>query len=111
MPQPAGERLAGISDLPERTVPRGLSASRWQAGEQHQVERVWPRLAVARVGSDDHVGEDARPAPVEENVKVPGRVENTFFPIQVPSSAMVFAPGAQPGRGVRSSSAVRSSIG
>ena len=39
-----------------------------------------------------------------------GRVENTFSATS-PSSAMAFAPGAQPGRGVRSSSAVRSSIG
>ena len=34
-------------------------------------ERLWPRSAVARAGSDDHVGEAARPAPVEEGVRVP----------------------------------------
>ena len=39
-----------------------------------------------------------------------GRVENTFSDTS-PSSAMAFAPGVQLGRGVRSSSAVRSSIG
>ena len=31
-------------------------------------ERLWPRPAVARAGSDDHVGEAARPAPLEEGV-------------------------------------------
>ena len=34
-------------------------------------DRLWPRPAVPRAGSDDHVGEDARPAPVEEGVRVP----------------------------------------
>ena len=34
-------------------------------------ERIWARPAVARAGSDDHVGEDARTAPVEEGVRVP----------------------------------------
>ena len=34
-------------------------------------ERLWARPAVARAGSDDHVGEDARTAPVEEGVRVP----------------------------------------
>ena len=34
-------------------------------------ERLWPRPTVARAGSDDHVGEDARRAPVEEGVRVP----------------------------------------
>ena len=35
MPQPACERLAGISDLLDRAVPRGLPVGRRQAGEQH----------------------------------------------------------------------------
>ena len=39
-----------------------------------------------------------------------GRVENASFATS-PSSEMVFAPGVQLGRGVRPSSAVRSSIG
>ena len=34
-------------------------------------ERLWPRPAVARAGSDDHVGEDARTASLEEGVRVP----------------------------------------
>ena len=34
-------------------------------------ERLWARPAVACAGSDDHVGEDARPAPVEAGVRVP----------------------------------------
>ena len=44
-------------------------------------EHIWPRPAVARAGSDGHVGEAARPAPLEEGVRVPssGPVENTFF--------------------------------
>ena len=34
-------------------------------------DRLWPRPAVARAGSDDPVGEDARPVPLEEGVGVP----------------------------------------
>ena len=34
-------------------------------------ERLWPRPAVARAGPDDHVGEAARTAPLEEGVRVP----------------------------------------
>ena len=34
-------------------------------------EHIWPRPAVARAGSDDHVGEAARPAPLEASVRVP----------------------------------------
>ena len=34
-------------------------------------EHIWPRPAVARAGSDDHVGEAARTAPLEEGVRVP----------------------------------------
>ena len=34
-------------------------------------ERLWPRPAVARAGSDDHVSEDTRTATVEEGVRVP----------------------------------------
>ena len=50
------------------------------------------------------VGEDARPAPVEEGVRVPssgpgGRMRSSDTN---PSSEMAFAPGTQPGRGVRS---------
>ena len=72
-------------------------------------EHIWPRPAVARAGSDDHVGEADRPAPLEESVRYhrQGRVENTFFRYK----SIIgdgFAPGAQPGRGVRLSSAVRS---
>ena len=34
-------------------------------------EHIWPRPAVGRAGSDDHVGEADRPAPLEEGVRVP----------------------------------------
>ena len=76
-------------------------------------ERLWSRPAVARAGSDDHVGEDARPAPLEEGVRVPssGSGGEHVLPLHVPLSEMASGPGGQPGRGVRSSSAVRSSIG
>ena len=33
--------------------------------------RLWSRPAVARAGSDDHGGEDTRPAPLEAGVRVP----------------------------------------
>ena len=48
-------------------------------------ERLWPRPAVARAGSDDHVGEDARPAPVEAGVRVPssGPGGEHVLPLQV----------------------------
>ena len=48
-------------------------------------ERLWPRPAVARAGSDDHVGEDARPAPLEEGVRVPssGPGGEHVLPLQV----------------------------
>ena len=48
-------------------------------------DRLWPRPAVARAGSDDHVGEDARPAPVEEGVRVPssGPGGERVLPLQV----------------------------
>ena len=44
-------------------------------------KRLWARPAVTHAGSDDHVGEDARTAPLEAGVRVPcqDRVENTFF--------------------------------
>ena len=44
-----------------------------------------PRPAVARAGSDDHVGEDARPAPVEEGIGVPssGPGGEHVLPLQV----------------------------
>ena len=44
-----------------------------------------PRPAVARAGSDDHVGEDARPAPLEEGVRVPSSEPGgeCVLPIQV----------------------------
>ena len=70
----------------------------------------WPRPAVARAGSDGHVGEAARPAPLEAGVRVPssGSGGEHGSSATRPSSAMVFAPGVQLGRGVRPSSAVRS---
>ena len=34
-------------------------------------ERLWPRPAVARAGSNDPVGKDARPVPLEAGVRVP----------------------------------------
>ena len=76
-------------------------------------ERLWPRPAVARAGSDDHVGEDARPAPAEEGVRVPssGPGGGMRSSATSPSSAIAFAPGVQLGRGVRPFSAVRCSIG
>ena len=46
---------------------------------------LWPRPAVAGAGSDDHVGEAARPAPVEEGVRVPssGPGGERVLPLQV----------------------------
>ena len=48
-------------------------------------ERLWPRPAVARAGSDDPVGEDARSAPVEEGVRVlsSGPGGERVLPLQV----------------------------
>ena len=48
-------------------------------------ERLWPRPAVARAGSNDHVGEAARPAPLEEGVRVPssGPGGERVLPLQV----------------------------
>ena len=48
-------------------------------------ERLWPRPAVARAGSDDRVGEAARPAPLEEGVRVPssGPGGEYVLPIQI----------------------------
>ena len=48
-------------------------------------ERIWPRPAIARAGSDDHVGEAARPAPVEEGIRVPssGPGGEHVLPLQV----------------------------
>ena len=34
-------------------------------------DRLWPRLADARTGSNDPVGQDARPVPLEAGVRVP----------------------------------------
>ena len=34
-------------------------------------DRLWPRPAVARAGSNDPVGQDARPVPLEAGVRVP----------------------------------------
>ena len=34
-------------------------------------DRLWPRLAVARTGSNDPVGQDARPVPLEAGIRVP----------------------------------------
>ena len=48
-------------------------------------DRLWARPAVVRAGSDDHVGEAARPAPVEEGVRVPssGPGGEHVLPLQV----------------------------
>ena len=48
-------------------------------------ERLCPRPAVARAGSNDHVGEAARTAPLEEGVRVPssGPGGEYVLPIQV----------------------------
>ena len=48
-------------------------------------EHIWPRPAVARAGSDDHVGEADRPAPLEEGVRVPssGPGGEHVLPLQV----------------------------
>ena len=48
-------------------------------------DRLWSRPAVARAGSDDHVGEDARPAPLEAGVRVPssGSGGEHVLPLQV----------------------------
>ena len=63
--------------------------------------------------SDDHVGEEARPAPLEEGVRVPssGPGGECVLPLQVHHRRWSARPGAQLDRGVRSSSAVRSSTG
>ena len=49
-------------------------------------ERLWARPAVARAGSNDHVGEAARPAPLEEGVRVrsSGPGGEHVLPLQVP---------------------------
>ena len=48
-------------------------------------EHIWPRPAVARAGSDGHVGEAARPAPLEAGVRVPspGPGGEHVLPLQV----------------------------
>ena len=48
-------------------------------------EHIWPRPAVARAGSDGHVGETARPAPLEAGVRVPssGPGGEHVLPLQV----------------------------
>ena len=73
-------------------------------------ECLWPRPAVARAGSDDHVGEAARTAAA--GIRRQGTIVRagwrTRSSATSPSSAMAFAPGVQMDRGVRSSSAVRS---
>ena len=48
-------------------------------------EHIWPRPAVARAGSDGHVGEAARPAPLEEGGRVPspGPGGEHVLPLQV----------------------------
>ena len=68
-------------------------------------ERIWPRPAVARAGSDDHAGEAARTALLEAGVRAGWRTRS-FDTRQF--SEMVFAPGTQLGRGMRLSSAARS---
>ena len=47
-------------------------------------ERIWPRPAVARTGSDDHVGEDARTASLKAGIRVPssGPGGERVLPIQ-----------------------------
>ena len=73
-------------------------------------EHIWPRPAVARAGSDGHVGEDSSAGAVGRRcqgtiVRAGWRTRSSATR---PSSAMAFAPGVQLGRGVRPSSAVRS---
>ena len=48
-------------------------------------EHIWPRPAVARAGSDGHVGEAARPASLEEGFRVPspGPGGEHVLPLQV----------------------------
>ena len=48
-------------------------------------EHIWPWRAVARAGSNDHVGEDDRPAPLEAGVRVPssGPGGERVLPLQV----------------------------
>ena len=48
-------------------------------------EHIWPRPTVTRAGSDDPVGEEARTAPLEEDVRVPssGPGGEHVLPIQV----------------------------
>ena len=76
-------------------------------------ERLWPRPAVARAGSDDHFGEAARPVPVEEGVRVPssGPGGEHVLPLQVPHRRWPSRPESSRARELRSSLAVRSSIG
>ena len=63
-----------------------VGAGEWAAAKHGQdCERLWPWPAVARAGSDGHVGEAARPAPLEEGVRVPspGPGGEHVLPLQV----------------------------
>ena len=64
-----------------------------------------PRSPAA--GSNDHVGEAARPAPVAEGVRVPssGPGGEHVLPLQVHHRRWPSRPESKPGRGVRPSSA------
>ena len=74
-------------------------------------DRLWPRPAVARAGSNDPVGQRRSAGAAGSRGQGPivrAGWRRTRASATRPSSVMAFAPGVQPGRGVRSSSAVRS---
>ncbi len=76
-----GVDQSGVILVHTLTEATGDDATTGQDGEH-----IWPRPAVARAGSDGHVGEAARPAPLEEGVRVPssGPGGEHVLPLQVP---------------------------
>ena len=59
-------------------------------------EHIWPRPAVTRAGSDDHVGEDARPAPLEEGVRVPSSEPGGEHVLPIQVHYRRWPPGSEP---------------
>ena len=75
-----GVDQSGVILVHTLTEETGDDATTGQDGE-----RLWARPAVARARSDDHVGEEARPAPLEEGVRVPSSESSgeRVLPLQV----------------------------
>ena len=75
-----GVDRSGVIRVHTLTEETGDDATTAQDGD-----RLWPRPAVARAGSDDHVGEEARPSPLEEGVRVPSSEPSgeRVLPLQV----------------------------